>query len=292
MNKRTHDQFRNSDLARVRPKRHIFHSLLYDKSKRHRTDTGLVEDRTSSTTIVRIIGFLLLVHLIVIGGVLLRGHMVKSNSGVAVAPSITPPPAQQEPAPAEEVLPQPTAVPAAPAPAAPAVNHITQAPAQAADTTVTVAPPAEPVLVTPPPAPAAPVAQQTAPAPATPQTVMVKHHVASGDTWYRIAAQYGTTVEALQAANPKSAQKNTLFSGTYLDVPVKADSPHAQATVAEAAAAETATAAKVYTVKRGETLGGIAKRNKISLQKLMKLNNLTEKDARRIRVGMELKVSE
>ena len=45
-------------------------------------------------------------------------------------------------------------------------------------------------------------------------------------------------------------------------------------------------------VKRGENLGIIAKRNKISLQKLMQLNNLTEKDARRIRVGQELKISE
>ncbi len=288
MKKRKNEQFRNSELARACPKRHIFHSLLYDKSKRHRTDTGLVEDSSSSTTIVRIIGGLLLVHLVVIGGVLLRGHMVKSNSGVAVAPTITPPPAQQAPAPAEEVLPQPTAAPVAPAPApaAPAPNHITQAPA--ADTAVAVAAPAEPILVTPPPAPA-PVAQ---PAPAAPQTVTVKHYVASGDTWYRIATQYGTTVEALQTANPKAAQKNMLFSGTYLDVPVKSDSPHAQAVAAENAVAEAAAAPKVHTVKRGETLGLIAKRNNISLQKLLKINNLTEKDARRIQVGTELKVSE
>lgn len=293
MKKSKNQAFRNSDMARVRPKRHIFHSLLYDKSKRHRTDTGLVEDTTSGSTIVRIIGGLLLVHLIVIGGVLLRGHMVKSNSGVAVSPTITPPPAQQAPAPAEEVLPQPTAVPAAPAAApAPAANHITQAPAPQ-DATVTLTPPSEPVLVTPPPAPAAAPAAPATPAPAAaPQTTMVKHYVASGDTWYRIAAQYGTTVEALQAANPKSAQKNVLFSGTYLNVPVKSDSPHAQATLAETAAEEAAAAPKIHVVKRGENLGLIAKRNKISLQKLMQLNNLTEKDARRIRIGQELKVSE
>lgn len=297
MKKIKNQDFRNSDMARVRPKRHIFHSLLYDnKPKRHRTDTGLVEDSTSGSTIVRIIGGLLLVHLIVIGGVLLRGHMVKSNSGVAVAPTITPPPAQQAPAPAEEVLPQPTAVPAATAtatPAAPAANHITQAPAPQ-DATVTLTTPAEPVLVTPPPAPAVAAATPAAPAApaAAPQTTTVKHYVASGDTWYSIAKQYGSTVEALQAANPKSAQKNVLFSGTYLNVPVPADSAHAQTARAENAAQEAASAAKIHVVKRGENLGIIAKRNKISLQKLMKLNNLTEKDARRIRVGQELKVSE
>lgn len=286
MKKRKNEAFRNSELARVRPKRHIFHSLLYDKSKRHRTDTGLVEDSSSSTTIVRIIGGLLLVHLVVIGGVLLRGHMVKSNSGVAVAPTITPPPVQQEPAPAEEVLPQPAPAPATPAPAsAPVANHITQSPVSP-DSAVTVTAPVEPILVTPTPAQTEPVA------PAAQPTVKVKHYVASGDTWYRIAAQYGTTVEALQAANPASAQKNVLFSGTYLDVPVKADSPHAQTTAAVSAEAEPASAAKTHVVKRGETLGGIAKRNKMSLQKLLKINNLTEKDARRIQVGTELKVSE
>ena len=286
MRKSKQNPFRNSPLDRVPPKRHIFHSLLYDKSKRHRTDTGLVEDGASSTTIVRIIGGLLLVHLVVIGGVLLRGHMVKANSGVAVAPTITPPPAQQTPPPSEEVLPQPTATPAAPAPAAPAANHITQAPAQ--DAAVAVAPPAEPVLVTPPPAPQ-PAAAPAAPAP----TTTVQHYVASGDTWYGIATQYGTTVEALKAANPKSAQKNMLFSGTTLTVPVAADSAHAQAAApATPEVAEAASATKVYTVKRGETLGGIARRHNISLQKLLKINNLTEKDARRIRAGMELKVSE
>lgn len=296
MKKRTKEPFRNSELDRARPKRHIFHSLLYDKSKRHRTDTGLVEDSTSSTTIVRIIGGLLLVHLVVIGGVLLRGHMVKSNSGVAVAPTITPPPAvQQAPAPSEEVLPQPTApqvAPAAaakPASAAPAANHITQAPAQ--DAAVAEVAPAEPVLLTPPPAPQA--AQQPEPAaPAAAAQKTVKHYVSSGDTWYGIATQYGISVEELQAANPKSAQKNKLFSGTYLDVPAKADAPATASAPAEQVAEPAAPAAKVHKVKRGETLKGISIRHNISLEKLLKLNNLTIKDARRIRVGMELKVSE
>lgn len=289
MKNRTKEPFRNSELDRARPKRHIFHSLLYDKSKRHRTDTGLVEDSTSSTTIVRIIGGLLLVHLVVIGGVLLRGHMVKSNSGVAVAPTITPPPAvQQAPAPSEEVLPQPTAPQAAPA--ASAANHITQAPAQ--DAAVAEVAPAEPVLLTPPPAPQ--VVQQ--PKPAAPAAIVaqktVKHYVSSGDTWYGIATQYGISVEALQAANPKSAQKNKLFSGTYLDVPVKEDASATASAPVEQVAEPAAPAAKVHKVKRGETLKGISIRHNISLEKLLKLNNLTMKDARRIRVGMELKVSE
>ena len=91
---RNQDPFRNSELDRAKPKRHTFHSLINDKLKRHRSDTGLVEDRTSSVTIVRIIVGLLLLHLIIIGGVLLRGHMVKEGStGLAAPVAITPPPA-------------------------------------------------------------------------------------------------------------------------------------------------------------------------------------------------------
>lgn len=301
MKKHSNSPFRNSELDRARPaKRHIFHTLLYDKNKpkRHRTDTGLVEDSTGSTTIVRIIVGLLLVHLIVIGGVLLRGHMVKGSAGVTVAPSITPPPAAEKatPAPAEEVLPQPAAAPAVAKPA-PMANHITQAPADeiAVDpvepTPVAVVPapavpePAPVAVITPEPAPAAPAAAPV-------KTVMVKHFVSTGDTWYGIAKQYDTTEAELKAANPKSAAKGTLFSGTNLNVPVKADSPQGQSVAAAAAAQEADDAAKTYVVKKGETLGGIARRNKISLKKLYQLNNLTDKDARRIAPGMKLRISE
>lgn len=276
---RNQDTYRNSGLDRAKPK-HRFHAFINRNFKRHRTDTtGLVEDSTSSATVVRIIIGLILVHLIVIGGVLLRGHITKGNAGIATAPTITPPPA----APAEpaEILPQPTA-PAATAADPTSSNHITQAP-PAADEMV-----AEEESVTiVNPVPAAPAASPVSPAPAT---VTVKHLVASGDSWIRIAAQYGVTVNALKAANPESAKKNVLYSGIYLDVPVAAGSEAAKQ--AAATPIPSAPVAKTYTVKRGDTIGKIARMHRMSAAKLLQINEMTDKDARRIRPGMELKVSE
>lgn len=287
--KKNRSSFLQSDLGRAKPRKHIFHSLINDKLKRHRTDTGLVEDRTSSTTIVRIIAGLLLVHVVIIGGVLCRGQIVKSHSGVAVAPTITPPPAAPA-APAQtEVLPQPIEMTAAPvAPAAPAVaasssGHITQ-PVAVADDEIAEEVETAPAALTQPEAPVA--------APVPEQTVMVMHHVRSGDTWGRVAAQNGVTVEALKAANPKEAQKSMLISGTYLKVPVDAHSAAGRAQVAQQQAEQAASAARTHTIKKGETLGGIARRYKTSTAKLMKLNNMTEKDTRRIRPGMVIKISE
>ena len=47
---------------------------------------------------------------------------------------------------------------------------------------------------------------------------------------------------------------------------------------------------RIYRVRRGDTLGGIAYRHKVSLSNLMKANNLTDKDAKRLRVGQKLTI--
>lgn len=283
-----HDPFRNSELDRAKPKRHIFHSFVNDKLKRHHSDTGLVEDRTSSVTIVRIIVGLLLLHLIIIGGVLLRGQMVKDGaSGMASPVSITPPP----PAPTvaqsstvQDVLPQPTA-PATPAKPVVAANHITQA----ADTPVedvAVDPEDEPVIVT-----------QSA-VPATPAEP-VRHLVESGDSWLRIAAQYGTTEAALKAANPQAA-KGVLRAGEVLVIPQGGQVvttaavetkpiTTTQASTPQQTAARPAPASKVYTVQRGESLSGIARKTKVPVKTLMELNGI--KNANRIFPGMQLRLS-
>lgn len=299
--------FRNSGLDRATPKTHRFHSFINKNLKKHRSDVGLVEDSTSSHTVVRIIMGLLMLHLVVIGGVLVRGHLVKSNAGVAISPTVTPPPAANAAAEVErpgEILSPNTPAPAAPAPVAanngaapldlsvkpevntaaqvgvtapkPADTHITQTPVALQDDTAEEVTPAAPAT----------------PAPATPKTVTVKHLVASGETWGTVAAQYGTTVAALKAANPKSAAKNMLYQGTYLAVPVSADSERGKAVAAQQQQEAVIAAGKTHVVKKGENLGLIAKKYKISLQKLYRLNNMTEKDARALKVGAELKVAE
>ena len=156
-------------------------------------------------------------------------------------------------------------------------NHITQMPAVADDD------PAEEVTPTEP-------ARNTA-APAQPAgTVLVKHLVASGDTWSSIAVANNTTVDALKAANPDAARRINLIAGSYIKVPVAKDSPQARPAAAQQAAA--AAQEKVHVIAKGETLGGIARKYKLSLKKLMQLNGMTDADARKTRPGQKLKVSQ
>ena len=287
--------FRNSALDRAAVPNHRFHSFINQKLKRHHSTTGLVEDRTSSTAIVRIVCALLLIHLLIIGGVLLRGHLLKSNAGIAVAPTMTPPPA----APAAAAIEQPGDVPtvnmsvapvvnpeAAITPAAPAVadTHITQLPSEAAP--AVPAAPAAPVAVTTP-APAAPAAPAAAES-----KVLVKHFIKSGESWSAIARKYSTTIAELKKCNPKAAAKANLIAGTYIDVPVAADSAQGKAAAAAQQAKAEEARGKVYVVQRGDSLGKIAKKNKTSIDKIRRLNGLTPADDRRIRPGMELKVAE
>ena len=290
------DTFRNSDLGRAKPKRHFLKTIVNEhlkQQKRHHSDTGMVVDRTSPATVLRVILGLIVVHFLVIGGVMMRGSIAKSSSGV-VAPTITPPPvapaevvtaAPAQPAPVQPVVTAPAEQPApVAAPATPGTEvHITQAPVDptiVAPVEATPAPVQEPVAVQPTPAPAAPAVP----------TVTVKHLVQSGDTWGRIAAQYSITEDVLKGANGTLASRTNLPTGTYLNVPVAQNSAAAQA--AQAAQATTPDTAKYHVVKRGENLGRIARKYKISLPKLLKLNNMTDADARRLKVGHKLKVSE
>lgn len=301
MNRRSSSPYRNSEMARVKSKKSVFHTIINNKLKqpktRYNTDTGLVEDRTSSTTVVRVIVGLLLVHLIVIGGVILRGKMKTGDAIATSAPTITNPPveqvAQAEPV-QNDVLPQPVDGPVA-NPTPTGTNHITQPmPTEVAATPVTT----EPEIVNPvvdpaqPAQPAQSVAEAATPAPVTPaEPAMVKHLVASGETLFGIAKKHQTTVEAIRQANPQ-LHGNNIHAGTYLNVPVKADSA-AGIEIAQQRAAEAANeAAKSYTVKRGDTLARIARKHKTTVQKLMELNSIPKGKEGSLRVGDTIRISQ
>lgn len=295
------DSFRNSDLNRAKPKKNTFGSLFESKLKRHRSDTGLVEDRMKNTTVVRIIVALLLVHMLIIGGVLVRDDLVRTVKTDAVSPSLTQPPAPQS------VIPQPTqptmATAASSKPEQAPVEPIVVAPVQPTVTstatatpqtpTITTAQPQEAVAVDPEVKPqVTPVVAVPAPAAAVPtvrpqQDTPVKHYVQSGDTWTRIVATYGISSEALQKANP-NVKPELLVSGTYLLIPDKNGNVPAEATAKDDKPAP----GSVYTVKAGDTMARIAKKHGISLPKLLKYNNMTMKEAGRIRIGQEIRLSE
>lgn len=274
MKKQPYKAFRRSDLDRAKPKKRIFHTIL-KRPKKHYSETGLVEDRYSSTTIVRIIAGLLLVHVIGIGGALMHGNLVKKSAGPIVTTDMTPPPAA---APATAPATGPvnmtaTLTPVTPTPtAAPAGGqvHITQPTAQA--------------TAAPAPQPAKPVYPAN--------TVLTQHLVSTGDTWSSIATANNTTVDVLKAANPTIAATVNLPIGTYLDVPVASSSAAGQEVVAQQQQEAAEEAAKFHVVERGQFLGVIARKYNISLDKLYKMNGLSEKDARRIQPGMKLRIRE
>ncbi|MDO5464517.1 MAG: LysM peptidoglycan-binding domain-containing protein [Akkermansia sp.] len=295
--KRQSSTFRNSDMARVKPKKHFIRTFI-NKTFKYHGNMGLVEDRHNSTTIVRLIIGLLLIHLIVIGGVILRGKIKSGEAGPIAEATITAPPAPVAPttpaAPVNDVLPQPVDGPVANPvrTEVAATGHITQAPAQAEPAVVAT----EPEIVTPPVVDEVAVEPDETPAPvaaapaAPTQQAIEKHYVATGDTLYAIAAKYKVSVAAIRKANP-TLRDNIIVCGTYLNIPVSADSDAGRRIAAQQAAAAATEAAKLYTIKRGDTLARIARKHKTTVAKLMQINNIAKGQEGKIRVGDTLRIA-
>lgn len=84
---------------------------------------------------------------------------------------------------------------------------------------------------------------------------MVNYTVKSGDSLYKIALQYNTTVDAIKSQNGLTT--NTLQIGQVLQIPLEGQN------------------ATTYTVKSGDSLYSIAKKYNTTIDRLKELNNLT-----------------
>ncbi len=115
------------------------------------------------------------------------------------------------------------------------------------------------------------------------------YKVEKGDTLYSISRKYQITVAELRTANNLS-ENDVIKVGQKLIIP-DADIGTAAALSSTKSAAATAPAGKTieYTVKKGDTLYGIARNNGMSVADLMSLNNLDSNAV--IKVGQKLKVS-
>ncbi|MGD8472592.1 MAG: LysM peptidoglycan-binding domain-containing protein [Anaerolineae bacterium] len=87
------------------------------------------------------------------------------------------------------------------------------------------------------------------------------HFVRRGETLSSIAANYGTTVQAIVQANGL-ANPNTIYAGQRLIIPASSGS------------ASQSSSSWTYTVRRGDTLSGIASRYGITVAALMRANGL------------------
>ena len=122
------------------------------------------------------------------------------------------------------------------------------------------------------PAPQDDAAAITAPAPAVSDR--------SGEQTAPEAAPKDAPAAAPEKRGAGSAQEFPPMTGTFSNTGIS-DADAADAKAGAAAGGE-------YIVKRGDTLGKIAAAHRVKLSALMKANNLSEKDAKKLRVGRKL----
>ena len=95
---------------------------------------------------------------------------------------------------------------------------------------------------------------------ATPSPSTGSYTVQPGDTLYRIAARYGTTVTAIANAN-NIANPNLIYPGQVLVIPGGGSTPPATRT---------------YTVQPGDTLYSIAGRYGTTVNAIVTANNIAD----------------
>lgn len=117
----------------------------------------------------------------------------------------------------------------------------------------------------------------TLPAMGGPSTFVRYHNVDTGETLRSIATLYGTTWQALAAANGIT-NANYIQAGTRLLIPaVGGVQPAPQPAPAPAPAP--APVARSYTVQPGDTLSQIAERFGVTVESIRVLNNITDNRA-------------
>lgn len=95
------------------------------------------------------------------------------------------------------------------------------------------------------------------------------HKVQSGESLWKIAQQYGTSVSTLKSVN--NLASDLIYPNQLIETTKKSTSSNNSNS---GSSSKPAASGSTYTVKAGDTLSGIATRHKISLQNLMKWNNL------------------
>lgn len=277
MRNRSQSTYRSSGLARTKVKRSGVVALFSNLFMQQRSDIGLVEDRANSTTIIRIIVGLLLVHLIIIGGIILHGKI--DNAPMTTTAALVAPPAQ----PAPIVITEPEPVPG---PTANPVPHITQ-PTTAP--VVAEAVPNEVEIVSTPPVVADNPPVVAEPAKVNPAEVAHKLvQVTSGDNLRRIAERNNVTVQDILSINPEITNPNVLVAGHKIRIPLPAESQEAKDLAATREAERVEKEGLDYTIRSGDTLSKLQRKFGTTVAAIQKLNNMG--NSTNLRAGQSIKI--
>ncbi len=110
-----------------------------------------------------------------------------------------------------------------------------------------------------------------------PGRAYVIYKVKPGDTLRKIARRFDVSVRAIRRANKLHSSR--IHPGQRLKIPIRSARP---------GRAANARCGPVYIVRAGDTLGGIARRCRISEQRLLAYNHLSR--AARLYVGQRLRI--
>ncbi|MFS0750373.1 LysM peptidoglycan-binding domain-containing protein [Oceanobacillus sp. 1P07AA] len=99
------------------------------------------------------------------------------------------------------------------------------------------------------------------------------YKVKSGDSLWKIAQQHNTSVSSLKSINNLSS--DIIFPNQVLKTSKSSSGSSSNSNSSNSSSNSNSSSSSTYTVKRGDTLSGIASKHGISLSNLMKWNNLS-----------------
>jgi len=152
-----------------------------------------------------------------------------------------------------------------------------------------VTPPGKSAVVRVPVGDGARTAAAYAALPASERIAYQTHVVRSGETISGIAQRYRVSTSEIRDANPKIPRSGMIRVGQQLVIPTNGFNAETRAAIAatQGSVRGPSRNASVYTVRKGDTLSGIAQRYGTSASSLKRINGLTSD---RLRVGQKLRL--
>ncbi len=115
------------------------------------------------------------------------------------------------------------------------------------------------------------------------------YKVRRGDNLSVIAQRCGTTVSAIRRVS--GIKGDLIYAGQTIKVPYTPKAKrHIDSSGRSGSSSSSSSTGRTYTIRSGDTISGIAARYGVGYKTVLKLNNMSEADARRLRPGQKIKI--